>query len=218
MDVGGVRERLARRAAKEVEEGMVVNLGIGIPTLIADFLPPGGSVHLQAENGVFGYSGSPVKGEEDGNLVNAGGFPITVLPGASYFDSALAFGMIRRGRLDMTFLGALQVSESGDLANWLVPGRRVPGYGGAIELAQKARRVVVLTTHTNREGDPKIVRECTYPLTAPKAVDLIITDMAVISVGSEGLTLEEVAREHSLEEVLARSGAPLRVAESLGTF
>lgn len=197
---------------------MVVNLGIGIPTLVADFLPTDIQVLLQAENGVLGYGPSPPPGDEDPDLVNAGGFPITLRPGGVFFDSAVAFAMIRRGRVDMTILGGLQVSEGGDLANWLVPGRRVPGFGGAMELAQKARRVVVVMTHVAPGGEPKIVRTCSYPLTARGAVDLIITDMAVIEVTVQGLILREVATPYTIADVVAATGAPLYVPDEVGTF
>lgn len=207
----GVRERLARRAAREIRHGMVVNLGIGIPTLVPGFVPPDVQVLFHSESGILGYGGRPRPGLEDPYMINAGGEPVTALPGASYFDSAIAFGMIRRGRLDMTILGALQVSARGDLANWLVPGRRVPGMGGAMELAQKAKRVVVVTTHTARDGEPKILAECSYPLTARAAVDLIITEMAVIEVTPSGLVLREVAAAYTVDQVIAATGAPLRI-------
>lgn len=205
------RRRIALRAAREIAPGMVVNLGIGIPTLVADFLQPGSGVVLQAENGMLGYGGSPPPGEEDHTLINAGGYPVSEMPGASYFDSAIAFGMIRRGRVDLTILGALEVSAQGDLANWLVPGRRVPGMGGAMELAQKARRVVAVTSHTNRDGSPKIVEWCSLPLTAAACVDLVITDLAVIAVTGDGLVLQEISAGVSLEEVRRATGASLLV-------
>ncbi|MEW5762917.1 MAG: 3-oxoacid CoA-transferase subunit B [Bacillota bacterium] len=212
------RQLIAWRAARELRSGMVVNLGIGIPTLVADYVPEGVHVIFHAENGILGYGPSPQPGEEDPFLCNAGGLPVTVMEGASYFDSALAFGIIRRGLLDMTILGALQVSEKGDLANWIVPGKRVPGVGGAVDLAQKARRVVVVTEHLARDGSPKILRACTYPLTASKAVDLIITNMAVIEVTGAGLILREVAREYTVEDVVRATGAPLAVPERVGRF
>lgn len=212
------RHRIAARAAREIRPGMVVNLGIGVPTLVADYVPDDLGAVFQAENGMLGYGGAPAPGLEDGHLTNAGGLPVTETPGASYFDSTVAFGMIRRGRLDMTILGALQVSARGDLANWLVPGRRVPGMGGAMELAQKANRVIALTTHTTKDGEPKIVSECTLPLTAEGAVHLIVTELAVIEVTSEGLALREVARESSADEVVALTGASLLVPREPGVF
>ncbi|MHB8867816.1 MAG: 3-oxoacid CoA-transferase subunit B [Thermoleophilia bacterium] len=213
-----VRRRIAERAAREIKPGTVVNLGIGVPTLVADYVPHDIGVVFQAENGMLGYGVAPLPGHEDGHLTNAGGLPVTETPGASYFDSTVAFGMIRRGRLDMTILGALQVSAHGDLANWLVPGRRVPGMGGAMELAQKARKVVALTTHTSKDGEPKIVAECTLPLTAAHCVHLIVTELAVIEVTAEGLVLREVAAGHSVEEVAALTGAPLLVPTEPGVF
>ena len=216
--VADVRRRIAERAAREILPGMVVNLGIGVPTLVTDYVPDDLGVIFQVENGMLGYGAPPAPGREDPNLVNASGLPVTELPGASYFDSTVAFGMIRRGRLDMTILGALQVSARGDLANWLVPGRRVPGMGGAMELAQKTGKVVVVTTHVSRGGEPKIVAECTLPLTGKRSVHLIITDVAVIEVTAEGLVLKEVARDHSVDEVVALTGAPLLVLGEPGVF
>lgn len=213
-----VRARIAERAAREIRPGTVVNLGIGVPTLVADFVPHDIGVTFQAENGMLGYGAAPPPGREDGHLTNAGGLPVSETPGASYFDSTVAFGMIRRGRLDMTILGALQVSARGDLANWLVPGRLVPGMGGAMELAQKARRVVVLTTHTSKDGEPKIVAECTLPLTAPRCVHLIVTELAVIEVTPEGLVLKEVAKGRTVDEVAALTGASLLVPSEPGVF
>lgn len=206
-----IRNRIARRAAQEVKDGMIVNLGIGIPTLVANHIPDDIHVMFHAENGILGTGPSPEKGQEDENLCNAGGFPVTLVPGASYFDSAIAFGMIRRGYLDITILGALEVSEKGDLANWIVPGKRVPGMGGAMELAQKAKKVIVLMNHVNKQGESKILRECRLPLTAKSCVDLIITEMAVIEVSSEGLVLKEVMAPYTVEEVVAHTEAPLRI-------
>ncbi len=217
-DPADVRRRIAERAAREIVPGTVVNLGIGVPTLVADFVPHDIGVIFQAENGMLGYGAAPPPGHENGHLTNAGGLPVSETPGASYFDSTVAFGMIRRGRLDMTILGALQVSARGDLANWLVPGRRVPGMGGAMELAQKARRVVAITTHTSKDGEPKIVTECTLPLTAERCVHLIVTELAVIEVTPEGLVLKEVAQGHSVNEVAALTGAPLLVPDPPGVF
>ncbi|MGO4888415.1 3-oxoacid CoA-transferase subunit B [Anaerobacillus sp. MEB173] len=212
-----VRHRIAKRAAQEINDGMIVNLGIGIPTLVADHLPSSMNVMFHAENGILGTGPSPSKGSEDANLCNAGGYPITIVTGASYFDSAIAFGIIRRGLLDVTILGALEVSESGDLANWIVPGKRVPGMGGAIELAQKAKKVIVLMNHLDRYGKSKITRECQLPLTAKACVDLIITDMAVIEVTQTGLVLKEVMPPYSVDEVVAATEAPLHLAPEIKT-
>ncbi|WP_134702659.1 3-oxoacid CoA-transferase subunit B [Ammoniphilus sp. YIM 78166] len=211
-----IRNRIAKRAAQEVKDGMIVNLGIGIPTLVANHLSDDLHVMFHAENGILGTGPSPEKGEEDPALCNAGGFPVTIIPGASYFDSALAFGMIRRGYLDITILGALEVSEKGDLANWIVPGKRVPGMGGAMELAQKAKKVIVLMNHVNKQGESKILRECALPLTAKACVDLIITEMAVIEVTEEGLLLKEVMAPFTVEEVVAHTEAPLRIPSVVG--
>lgn len=208
-----VREAIAKRAAEEIKDGMVVNLGIGIPTLVANYIPSDINVMFHAENGILGTGPSPKKGEEDPNLCNAGGLPITAVSGASYFDSTLAFGIIRRGLLDITILGAFEVSENGDLANWIVPGKIVSGMGGAVDLAQKAKKVIVLMNHTDKYGNPKIVPECTLPLTAEKCVNLIITDMAVIEVTEKGLLLIEVKDPYTVEDVINATGAKLHVAD-----
>jgi acetate CoA/acetoacetate CoA-transferase beta subunit len=206
-----VRNRMAKRAAKEIKSHMVVNLGIGIPSLVPNHLSSSTQVMFHAENGVLGMGPTPEKGEEDENLCNAGGYPVTVVNGASYFDSAVAFAIIRRGIIDVTILGALQVSEKGDLANWIVPNRRVPGMGGAIDLAQKAKRVIVLMNHTNKDGSPKIVKSCTFPLTAKKCVDLIITDLAVIEVMDRGLRIKEIMKPYSLNDVINLTEADLLI-------
>lgn len=197
---GDVRKRIAKRAAKEIKEGMIVNLGIGIPTLVADYVRV--PVMFHAENGILGTGPTPKIGEENENLCNAGGFPITVVSGASYFDSSIAFAVIRKGLVDMTILGALEVSERGDLANWIVPGKRVPGMGGAMELAEKAKKVIVLMKHVDKYGKPKIVSTCHLPLTAEKCVNMIITDMAVFHIENEQLILSEIFEPYEMEEVL----------------
>lgn len=213
-----VRNRIAKRAAKEIHDGLIVNLGIGIPTLVADHLPQDIHVLFHAENGVLGTGPSPNQGEEDPALCNAGGFPITSVMGASYFDSATAFGMIRRGYIDITILGALEVSETGDLANWIVPGKRVPGMGGAMELAQKAKKVIVLMNHVNNQGESKILKKCTLPLTARHSVDLIITDMAVMEVTKEGLVLKEVMAPYTVEDVIANTEASLKIGATVNSI
>lgn len=210
-----VRNAIARRAAKEIKDGMIVNLGIGIPSLVSNHLPADMDVMFHAENGILGMGEAPEKGKEDAMLCNAGGFPVTIVPGASYFDSASAFGMIRAGFLDITILGGLEVSEKGDLANWVIPGKRVPGIGGGMELAEKAKKVIVLMSHVSKNGEPKILKECTLPLTAKSCVNLIITDMAVIEVTEEGLVLKEVMSPYEPEEVIEKTGAPLIVAKDL---
>lgn len=206
-----VRNRIAKRAAKEIHDGLIVNLGIGIPTLVADRIPQDIHVLFHAENGVLGTGPSPDPGKKILALCNAGGFPIATVMGASYFDSATAFGMIRKGYIDITILGALEVSEKGDLANWIVPGKRVPGMGGAMELAQKAKKVIVLMNHVNKQGESKILKTCTLPLTARKSVDLIITDMAVMEVTEEGLVLKEVMAPYTVDDVIRNTEASLKI-------
>ncbi|KRE47369.1 3-oxoacid CoA-transferase subunit B [Paenibacillus sp. Soil522] len=210
-----IRSRIAKRAALELQDGMVVNLGIGIPTLVADFIPEGVHVVFHAENGILFAGRAPGPGEEDPFLCNAGGFPITTVNGASYCDSAIAFAMIRRGCIDITILGALEVNGCGDLANWIVPGKRVSGIGGAMELAQKAKKVVVLMNHVNQQGESKIRKQCVLPLTARECVDLIITDMAVMEVGAEGLILREVMAPYTVEDVVRYTEAALIIPENI---
>ncbi|GAA4710742.1 CoA transferase subunit B [Brevibacillus fulvus] len=220
MGVGeaGYRERIARRAAQELRTGMIVNLGIGIPTLVADYIPADVKVVFHAENGILGSGPRPERGAENPMLCNAGGFPVTLLPGASCFDSVTAFAIIRQGLLDVTILGALEVSQTGDIANWIVPGKRVPGMGGAMELAQKAKQVMVLTTHLDKNGRSKIVRECRLPLTAKGAASLIITDMAVLEVRQDGLYLREVMEPYSLADVIAVTEAELKTDGEVAIF
>ncbi|ATH92068.1 3-oxoacid CoA-transferase subunit B [Bacillus glycinifermentans] len=203
MGLGALeREEIAKRAAQEVKNGMIVNLGIGIPSLVPNFLHPGISVMIQSENGVLGIGETPEKGMEDENLCNAAGYPVTVVKGASYFDSAVSFGMIRKGCIDLTILGSLQVSQSGDLANWIVPGKKVPGMGGAMELAQKAKKVIVVMSHTDKNGAPKLLEACTLPLTAKACVDMVITDKAVFAIENNHFVLKELMNEAALDDVL----------------
>jgi acetate CoA/acetoacetate CoA-transferase beta subunit len=205
---------IAKRVAKELKDGDVVNLGIGLPTLVANYLPEGIHITLQAENGILGTGPAAEAGSEDPDIINAGGFPITVLPGASYFDSAASFDIIRGGHVDVTILGALQVDEKGNLASWMVPGKRVPGMGGAMDLVVGARKVIVAMEHTVK-GSPKIMKTCTYPLTAVGVVKEIITEMGVMQVTDKGLVLTEIAPGLTAPEVQAATDARLIVSGEL---
>ena len=207
------RDRMLARAARDIRAGMVVNLGIGLPTQVLRHVPADLAVCLHSENGISGVGPVRPRGSEDRNLIDAGGAYVSTLPGAAFFDSAVSFAIVRSGRLDLTLLGAFEVAGNGDLANWMIPGSFTPGAGGAIELAQKARRVGVITTHTDKAGRPKIVARCTLPLTAPACVDRIYSDLAVCDVTPEGLRLVELATGISVDEVVAKTGAPLILPE-----
>lgn len=211
MDVKGY---IAARAAKELKHGDIVNLGIGIPTLVADYIPSDVQVFLHSENGILGVGPTPDEEHIDRDLVNAGKLPVTVLEGSSFFDSASSFAMIRGGHVSVSILGVLQIDAKGRIANWAVPGKSVLGVGGAMDLLEGSKKVIVTTMHTTNKGESKIVKELTYPITSERAVDLIITDLAVFTVKEEGLHLTELAPGVSLEEVQQKTDAPFYIAES----
>lgn len=214
MEKDQIKEVIAKRVAMELKDGDVVNLGIGLPTLVPNYLGKGVNVILQTENGLLGMGPAPEEGEEDPELTNAGGGFITALPGASSFDSATSFGIIRGGHVDVSILGALQVDEKGDLANWMIPGKKTPGMGGAMDLLVGAKKVILAMEHTAK-GNPKIMKKCTLPLTAAGQVDWIVTEMGVIEVTDEGLVLREIHPEFTLEQVQAATEAELIIAPDL---
>lgn len=214
MDKNMVREVIAKRVAMELKDGDVVNLGIGLPTLVANYIPEGIDVTLQSENGFVGIGAAPEAGNEDKDLVNAGGLPVTVVPGAAFFDSAFSFAIIRGGHVDATVLGALEVDQEGNLANWMIPGKKVPGMGGAMDLVVGAKKVIVAMEHTAK-GNPKILKKCTLPLTAANQVNLIVTEMAVLEVTKEGLVLRELGPEATIEDVKNATLAELIIPDDV---
>lgn len=209
------RELIVKRVAKELKDGDVVNLGIGMPTMVADYVSPDMDITFQSENGFLGLGSAPEEGKEDPKIINAGGMPVTIKDGGMFFDSAMSFMIIRGGHVDVTVLGALQVDEEGNLANWMIPGKMVPGMGGAMDLVVGAAKVIVAMEHTAKGGAAKILKKCTLPLTAAKQVDMIITEMGVMEITDKGIVLKEIAEGYTVEQVQSATEATLIIADDL---